>query len=87
MIPNSVWNIHAQVVAATMPGITQGMSVTERTSARPAKFWLSRIAVATPSTTWKKIEPLTQKSVFQRACVVTRGRSTSAKFCSPVYWP
>ncbi len=34
MIPNSVWNIHAQVVAATMPGMTQGMSVTERADGR-----------------------------------------------------
>ena len=33
MIPNSVWNIHAQVVAATIPGITQGMSVMERATA------------------------------------------------------
>ena len=37
MMPNSVWNIHAQVVAATMPGMTQGMTVSERTIARPAE--------------------------------------------------
>ena len=43
--------LHAQVVAATIPGITQGMSVMDRASARPTKFWLSRIAAATPSST------------------------------------
>ena len=32
MIPKSVWNIHAQVVATTIPGTTQGISVTERRS-------------------------------------------------------
>ena len=63
------------------------MRAMERTSARPAKFWLSRIAAATPSTTWKTMEPPTHQRVFQKACVVTRGRSTSEKFCKPVNWP
>jgi hypothetical protein len=80
MIPNSVWNIHAQVVAATMPGMTHGISVIERTIARPAKLWLRRIAVATPNTTWKTIEPATHQIVLMKAWVVTRGRSTAAKF-------
>src|SRR5918993_627993 len=41
MMPNSVWNIHAKVVAATIPGTIQGMSVTERTKPRPRKVWFS----------------------------------------------
>ncbi len=38
MMPNSVWNIHAQVVAATMPGHgTHGQQRQERTTERPQK--------------------------------------------------
>ncbi len=38
--------------------------MTERSSALPKKVWLSRIAVATPSTTWKTIEPVTHQIVL-----------------------
>ena len=56
MIPNSVWNIQAQVVAATMPGMTQGMTASARTTARPRNFWLSRMPTSVPSPIWKTIE-------------------------------
>ena len=44
MIPNSVWNIHAQVVAATMPGTTHGISASERTNAAAAEFLVQQDA-------------------------------------------
>ena len=52
----AVWNIHAQVVAATMPGMTQGMTVSERTRARPRKRWLRRTPASVPSTICSTIE-------------------------------
>ncbi len=87
MIPNSVWNIQAQVVAATMPGTTQGIRVIARSAPRPRKLWLSRIAVAVPSSTWKTIEPPTHQSVFQKACGVARAASTVWKFFRPTKAP
>ena len=48
MTPNDELNIHMKIVAATTPGIGQGIMTRTRASERPRKGWLSSTAVNRP---------------------------------------
>ena len=58
-MPKSPWYIHAQVVAATAPGITHGIRVMLRTTALPANSWSRAMPTAVPSRIWKTTDPAT----------------------------